>query len=92
MGKILFLALGALLMWRFVTGRWPWQPKADPALRAAERLLGVSHMAGREAILQAHRNRIARVHPDRGGSAEDVHRTDEARDLLLKALDRRIGK
>lgn len=92
MGKILFLALAALLVWRLVAGRWPWQPKVNPVLRAAERLLGVSHTAGREAILQAHRTMIARVHPDRGGSAEDVHRADDARDVLLKALDPRIGR
>lgn len=91
MGKLLFLAIGALLLWRLWAGRWPWQPKPDPVLRAAERVLGVSHTAGRDAILQAHRRVIARVHPDRGGSAQDVHRADDARDVLLKALDRRIG-
>jgi DnaJ homolog subfamily C member 19 len=34
----------------------------------------------------AHRRLIARIHPDRGGSTEQVHEANAARDLLLRTL------
>ncbi|MFD1958545.1 hypothetical protein ACFSHP_04480 [Novosphingobium panipatense] len=40
----------------------------------------------RRRILEAHRRRVAQVHPDRGGSSEQVHEANAARDLLLSQL------
>ena len=39
--------------------------------------------AGDDEIIAAHRRLIARVHPDRGGSADLARRVNQARDLLL---------
>jgi curved DNA-binding protein CbpA len=50
-------------------------------------LLGVDRSATRDAIIEAHRRLIARVHPDRGGSNEQVHAANAARDLLLARLE-----
>jgi len=83
--KLLWLAALAVIAWKMLTGRWPWD-KRPPRLSAsteARALLGVAPGAGREQILAAHRSLITRVHPDRGGSSEAVHAADAARDLLL---------
>ncbi len=49
----------------------------------ARQVLGVSLDANEAAILEAHRRRIAEVHPDKGGSADEARRVNAARDLLL---------
>ncbi len=53
----------------------------------ARTLLGVAPGADRKAVLEAHRRRLAAVHPDRGGSNEAVHAANAARDTLLAALE-----
>lgn len=82
--------LGAmLLMYRWVLGRWPWEPKVstrNQALFRARRLLGVEVNASRAEIIAAHKRLIAMVHPDRGGSNDQVHEANAARDLLLDEL------
>jgi DnaJ homolog subfamily C member 19 len=52
----------------------------------ARRLLGVSDDADANAIIEAHRRIIAKVHPDAGGSAELAAQVNQARDILLKTL------
>ncbi|MBU6266922.1 MAG: J domain-containing protein [Sphingomonadales bacterium] len=88
MAKLLLIALGAFV-WKQVTGRWPWQP-ADSAANAADRraraLLGVQRSASHAEIIEAHRRLIAMVHPDKGGTSEQVHEANDARDLLLARL------
>jgi hypothetical protein len=90
MTKLLVLVALALITWRLVTGRWPWQPKLTSgrsALRQRARtLLGVTPEAGRREILDAHRRLLTTVHPDRGGSNELVHEANAARDVLLADL------
>ena len=89
--KLLFVLLLLVLAWRLVTGRWPFQRKTGQlagarhrrALVQARTLLGVSGGAGRQEIADAHRRLVAQVHPDRGGSNEQVHDANAARDLLL---------
>ena len=44
MGKLLVFAAIAVLGWKLVTGRWPWQPKVSTRQQAvfrARKLLGV---------------------------------------------------
>lgn len=92
---ILLIALGCIV-WRMAKGRWPWQPKAlakgagagAPSFETAQAraLLGVDSGASRREIVEAHRRRLAAVHPDRGGSSEQVHETNAARDVLLGQL------
>ncbi|WP_404482723.1 J domain-containing protein [Novosphingobium sp. BL-52-GroH] len=92
--KLLWLVALGCIVWRMVKGRWPWQPKlpsqgkAVPSFEAARAraLLGVETGASRREIVDAHRRRLAAVHPDRGGSNEQVHEANAARDVLLSEL------
>jgi hypothetical protein len=88
--KVLWLATIAIVGWRWLTGRWPWdsrQPPVDRAIdsgiAAARTLLGVAPGADGAQIVAAHRALVARVHPDRGGTNEAVQAATAARDLLL---------
>lgn len=88
------LAALAVLACRIFTGKWPWQlwRESERAQKEAQAraLLGVERTASREAIIDAHRRLIARVHPDRGGTNEQVHAANAARDLLLDRIDRQL--
>jgi hypothetical protein len=88
--KFLWILVLAVIAWRLIAGRWPWQPGANAvrarARRQARTLLGVPNGAGRNEILDAHRRLLIKVHPDRGGSNEQVHEANAARDLLLGEL------
>ncbi len=96
--KLLWILVLAAIAWRMGLGRWPWQtlgistwpdkPAARPSFAETQALalLGLKQGAGRKAILEAHRRQVAAVHPDRGGSSEQVHAANAARDTLLAAL------
>lgn len=90
MGRLLFYLILASVVLRMVTGRWPWQLLAGTSeageVQAARHLLGLGHLASRDEIIEAHRNLLIRVHPDRGGSNDAVHQANAARDLLLARL------
>ena len=58
----------------------------------ARRLLGVSERATLTEIRDAHRRLIARVHPDKGGSAELANRVNVARDTLVAEMNRRTPR
>lgn len=92
MTKLLWLAVLAVLAWRLLVGRWPWESGKIAARQRAESqartLLGVSKGAARAEIVDAHRRLIARVHPDRGGTVDQVHEANSARDVLLAGLPR----
>ena len=87
--KYAFLAGVICLLFKMITGRWPWQPKVSARQQAmvrARRLLGVQERASREDILVAHRRLVTMVHPDKGGTSQQVHEANAARDLLLEEL------
>lgn len=87
--KVIWLLALATLACRIFTGRWPWQllgRPANPAEATARALLGVSGKASHAEIIDAHRRLIARVHPDKGGTSDQVHEANAARDLLLAIL------
>lgn len=89
MMRLLILAALAAIAWRMFTGRWPWQPKVSARQEAAARarkLLGLRPDAHRPEIIEAHKRLVAMVHPDRGGTNEQVHEANAARDLLLHEL------
>lgn len=92
MGRLLIIVLLGCVVVRMATGKWPWnwwrasQRSQDEAI--ARNLLGVNRNATRDEIADAHRRLLIRVHPDRGGSNEAVHRANSARDLLLARTDR----
>jgi DnaJ homolog subfamily C member 19 len=82
------LALGAVVF-RWAMGRWPWEKRVSTRAAAvfrARRLLGVEAGANRNDIISAHKRLVALVHPDRGGTAQQVHEANDARDLLLDDL------
>ncbi len=85
--KLLWLLFLAALACRMFTGSWPWELIGGSARSAdqarARALLGVRDDATRDEIIEAHRRLITRVHPDVGGSGEQVHAANAARDLLL---------
>ena len=95
MTKLLLLAAVAAYACKLIAGRWPWQHRLsqprlllqDKRVIEAQKLLGLSAAASREAIITAHRNLIQQVHPDRGGTSEKVHQANAARDVLLAATD-----
>ena len=93
--KLIGLLLLAVLACRLITGRWPWQfgtMLASPREAQARALLGVAAGASHGEIVEAHRRLLSLVHPDRGGTNEQVHEANAARDLLLKALqNRKLG-
>lgn len=89
--RLLFYAAIASLVCKLLSGRWPWDYMQMPsprhqALNQARTLLGLPADASRADILEAHKRLIAVVHPDRGGTADQVHEANAARDLLLNAL------
>jgi hypothetical protein len=90
LAKLIAFVLLAAIACRMLTRRWPWelwiQSERSHAEARARTLLGVDRSAKREAIIEAHRRLIARVHPDRGGSNDAVHAANAARDLLLARL------
>jgi len=89
--KITVILLAVTLLFRWAIGVWPWVYAAGPdsrprKLQSARDLLRVSPKADRAEILAAHRLLITRVHPDRGGTNNQVHAANDARDLLLDDL------
>ena len=85
--KFLILAILALVVFRMVFHKWPWEmfreSEKSQQRAQARALLGVDRNASREDILAAHRL-ILTAHPDKGGSPEEVFRIDAARDILLE--------
>jgi len=89
MGKLIILAGIIVLGWKLVAGRWPWEPKRATRAQAvsrARKLLGVPAVASRGDVLAAHKRLVAMVHPDRGGTNDQVHEANAARDILLDEL------
>jgi len=89
--RLLFFAVIACLACKAILGRWPWDylrpaPSRSQAVFRARKLLAVRAQASRAEILEAHKRLIAVVHPDRGGSNNQVHEANAARDLLLDEL------
>lgn len=89
MARLLFFLAIGVIAWKLFTGRWPWQRATSARVREmarARQLLAIRQGASREEIFAAHRRLITLVHPDRGGTSEQVHAADAARDLLLEDL------
>ncbi|HAU21751.1 MAG TPA: molecular chaperone DnaJ [Erythrobacter sp.] len=91
MFRLLLLALIVSLACKLFFGRWPWdylrgQSTRKQAVFKARKLLAVRSDASHQEILEAHKRLIAMIHPDRGGTNEQVHEANAARDLLLDEL------
>ena len=90
---IRFLIIAALLsvVCRWAFGRWPWDflkpaPTRSQAVFRARKLLDVSADASHAQIIEAHKRLVRQVHPDRGGTAAQVHEANAARDILIDQL------
>ena len=81
---LLALAAGAAAAAWWIVQRPRTAPGRITDEAAARALLGVAPDADAAAIHAAWRDQIARVHPDRGGTAALAVQVTAARDLLLK--------
>ncbi len=92
MAKLLTLLVLAMLATRLLSGRWPWElwalSERAQSEAQARALLGVGRDARRQDIVEAHRRLLARVHPDKGGTSDQVHAATRARELLIARLER----
>ena len=100
MVRLLFWLALACVLCKLAAGRWPWQLAGwdlghwelpwSSARSAAEvrarALLGVKRNAPRNEIIEAHKRLVIVVHPDRGGTNDQVHEANAARDLLLARI------
>lgn len=89
--RLIILALIISLGVKLIFGRWPWeylrtQSTREQAIFKARKLLAVKATADHAQIMEAHKRLITMVHPDRGGTNEQVHEANAARDLLLDEL------
>ena len=93
--RLLIWAGLACVLCKFAAGRWPWElagwelpwTSARSAVEdRARALLGVKRNAPRNEIIEAHKRLVTMVHPDRGGTNDQVHEANAARDLLLARL------
>ena len=92
--KFAVILIAVCLLWRWALGQWPWsyltaRPTRDQAIFNARKLLRVEQRASRDEILAAHKRLVAMVHPDKGGTSDQVHEANDARDLLLDELPNR---
>jgi hypothetical protein len=94
--KFFWLLLLASVACKMFLRRWPWEllgvPHVTPEKERARALLGVRRDASRIEILEAHKRLVAMVHPDRGGTSDQVHEANAARDLLLGGLAAHIAE
>ena len=79
----IILIIALLVALYFIGKRFLASPAAMGRGEAAK-LLGIATDADNEAVLDAHRRLIAKVHPDVGGNAELAARINRARDTMLK--------
>ena len=86
--KFLLLLCGLALLWWLLRPRRA-RPGKSIELAEARRVLAVGEDADAEAIQDAHRRLIQRVHPDAGGTEELARRVNLARDTLLADIERR---
>lgn len=78
------------LAWRFLKPKRRGVSRVAPASQPewdALRLLDIPQGADPGTIREAHRRKVAAVHPDRGGSTEATRELNAARDLLLRRGD-----
>lgn len=89
--RILILAVLVSAGCKLIFGKWPWEylrgkSTRQQAIFRARKLLGVEERANQAEIMAAHKRLITMVHPDKGGSNDQVHEANAARDLLLNDL------
>ncbi len=89
--RIVLIAVIICVGCKMIFGRWPWDylrgsSTRQQAIFRARKLLGVRAEAQHQEIIEAHKRLITMIHPDRGGTNEQVHEANAARDLLMDEL------
>ncbi len=89
--KFVLIAVVLSIGSKMIFGKWPWEflsgrTTRQQAVLRARQLLGVDISASHSEIIAAHKRVLAKVHPDKGGSNDQVHEANAARDLLLSEL------
>jgi hypothetical protein len=64
-------------------GSGEWRSRGGMTIAEAYDVLGLQPGASREAVQQAHRELMKKIHPDRGGSTYLASKINEAKDVLL---------
>ena len=89
--RFLFYLVVAAIACKLLTRRWPWEFVFGSVRARSEKqarlLLGVFPDATREEIIEAHKRLLVMIHPDKGGSDEQVIEANSARDVLLTGLN-----
>ncbi len=89
--KLIWLIALVSIACKLIAGRWPWEYLTGTVRSRhedrARLLLGLERSASREDIIEAHRRLVSIVHPDRGGTNEQVIEANGARDVLLTGLN-----
>jgi len=92
MTRFIVLTVVLIIALRMLSGRWPWdyfirgQSDRYREILHARKLLGVSENAKHTEIIAAHKRLLIKVHPDRGGTSQQVHEANAARDILLNNI------
>ncbi len=89
--RLIGLVVVISLVCKWALGKWPWDylrppPTRSQAVFKARKLLAVRAEASHAEIIEAHKRLITMIHPDRGGTNDQVHEANAARDLLLDEL------
>ncbi len=89
--RFLFYLVLATVACKLITRRWPWEFVFGSVRARSEKqarlLLGVAPDASREDIVEAHKRLLVIIHPDKGGTDEQVIEANQARDVLLTGLN-----
>ncbi|WNO07714.1 molecular chaperone DnaJ [Teredinibacter sp. KSP-S5-2] len=59
-----------------------------PSIQEAEQVLGLNKGYSRQDVIHSHRKLIQKLHPDRGGNDYLASRVNQAKDVLLKHLEK----
>lgn len=92
MTRFIVLTVVLIIALRMLSGRWPWdyfirgQSDRYREILHARKLLGVSENAKQTEIIAAHKRLLIKVHPDRGGTSQQVYEANAARDILLNQI------
>lgn len=86
---LLLLLIAVIWIARRARQMPPSRPRPPAPLGRAEALavLGLPEGATRDQIVQAHRQLIQKLHPDRGGSAALAAQVNLAKDVLLRDIN-----